>query len=87
MYAINAENFLDQSRFRLISALNTAESVIVLRCEMVPGSNRTDRFGASVVPVPVWFFQTLEPHSNRTDRSGFFRFGTEEILYIKGFYT
>ncbi len=53
---------------------------------MIPDSNRIDRFGAGVVSVPVWFFQTLESHSNRIDRSGFFRFEIEEILYIEGFY-
>ncbi len=59
---------------------------LYLRCGMIPSSNRIDRFDASVVSISIWFFQTLKSHSNRIDRSGFFRFEIEEILYIEDFY-
>ncbi len=49
--------------------------------------NRTESFrGVSVISILIWFFRTLKSHSNRINRSGFFRFEIEEILYIECFY-
>jgi hypothetical protein len=50
-----------------------------LRCGMVRRSNQTCRVDSNVVPVPVWVFETLKPHSNRTDRFESNRFGPERI--------
>jgi hypothetical protein len=67
----------------MFSLLNVFE----LRCKMIRGSNQISRVGSSVVPVPVWFFKTLKPHSNRTDRFGSNRFGPERIyIYIEFIY-
>ncbi len=61
-----------------LSRLTTVKTSRV-RCEMVRGSNQISRVGSGVVPVSVWVFETLKPHSNRTDRFGSNRFEPERI--------